>query len=406
MEKIEPRNLKGFRDFGPQDQLIRQQFFNTIRDSFESFGFLPMDTPVLEYKEILMGKYGDDEKLVYNFTDNGDREVAMRYDLTVPFARFVAQNEGQLTFPFKRYQIAPVWRADKPQKGRYREFYQCDIDVVGSSSPMADIEVISCLAKTFEALGLDSYLVRLNDRTIFKDFSQDAIRVIDKVEKIGVDGLVKEMKQRGVSEQEIEAAKNLVMGEAQQIPENLQQIINGLEQMGLKGEVAFDPTIARGLDYYSSTVFEFVLQDNPAFGSVCGGGRYDGLLDQFSKQSQPAVGGSIGIDRLLAALEDLGKEITVTSTKAIILNLDANLSGEYLQLAQTLRAQGVSCEVYYEAAKLDKQFKYAEQKNIEYAILIGPDEAKDDKAQLKNVTTRDQEELSQTMLIKQLIQSQ
>ncbi|MDQ3018723.1 MAG: ATP phosphoribosyltransferase regulatory subunit, partial [bacterium] len=204
MNKIEPRVLKGFRDYGLQEQSVRQDLFRKIQSVFERFGFLPLSTPVLEYKDILMGKYGDDEKLVYSFKDNGDRDVAMRYDLTVPMARYVAQNQGQLTFPFKRYQIAPVWRADNPQKGRLREFYQCDVDVVGTDSVLADAEIIACLCQALEAVGVTDYRVRLNDRAVFKNFSIETIRAIDKIDKIGLEGIIAEMKEKGVASEEIE----------------------------------------------------------------------------------------------------------------------------------------------------------------------------------------------------------
>lgn len=405
MTKIEPKLLKGFRDFEPKIQLVRQSLIEKIQSSFESFGFLPMDTPVLEYKEILMGKYGDDEKLVYSFEDNGGRQVAMRYDLTVPMARFVAANQGWLTFPFKRYQIAPVWRADKPQKGRYREFYQCDIDVIGSDSVLSDAEVIACLCKALEAVGIKNYKVRINDRAVFADFSQDAVRIIDKVEKIGVDGMINEMRGRGISDNQIELAKQLVQGQGFSLPERLAEVIKLTEQFELQGQVKFDPTIARGLDYYSGTVFEIFLNDKPEYGSICSGGRYDGLLDQFSDKPEPAVGGSIGIDRLFAAMEDLGLLPQIPPATAIILNLDKKLRSEYIKLAQELRAQKVDVEVYYDPAKLDKQFKYAEQKGIAYAVLIGEEEQKQGQAQLKNIRTREQETLTQTELIKTLIEA-
>ncbi len=391
--KIEPRLLKGFRDYGPMEQLTRQQVFTKIQSVFERFGFLPLSTPVLEYKDILMGKYGEDEKLVYSFKDKGDREVAMRYDLTVPLARYVAQNQGQLTLPFKRYQIAPVWRADNPQKGRLREFYQCDVDAVGTDSILSDVDVIACLCSALEAVGVKNYRVRLNDRSVFKDFSVDTIRAIDKIDKIGLDGIVKEMQDAGISDDEIARAKELVGGNGA-APENVKKIIELLSNYGLQGKVEFDASIARGLDYYTGTVFEIFLDDAKDFGSVCSGGRYDGLVDQFSDKPLPAVGGSIGVDRLLQALEEMGALSLVQPIKALILNQNENLQKEYLKFASELRAQGVNVEFYYETTKLDKQFKYAESKGIPFAVIIGEEEAKSGKAQLKNLETREQNELS------------
>lgn len=402
-EKIEPRLLKGFKDYGPQEQLVRQQMFSKIQSVFERFGFLPLSTPVLEYKEILMGKYGEDEKLVYSFKDNGDRDVAMRYDLTVPLARYVSQNQGQLVFPFKRYQIAPVWRADNPQKGRLREFYQCDVDAVGTDSLVADAEVIACLCQALEAVGVTNYRVRLNDRSVFKEFSSATVRAIDKIDKIGLDGIVAEMQGGGVSEEEIQKAKVLVGGTGA-VPENTASIINLLLSSKISGKVEFDPSIARGLDYYTGTVFEIFLTDKPEFGAICAGGRYDGLVDQFSKQSLPAVGGSIGIDRLLQALAEMGSLDVVQPIKALILNLNEDLEKEYVKLSAELRSAGVNVEMYYSttSAKLEKQFKYAESKKIPYAIIIGEAEAKEGMAQLKNLSTRDQETISQSELMEKL----
>lgn len=390
-QKIEPRLLKGFRDYAPSEQLARQQMFSKIQSVFERFGFLPLSTPVLEYKEILMGKYGEDEKLVYSFKDNGDRDVAMRYDLTVPLARFVAQNQGQLVLPFKRYQIAPVWRADNPQKGRLREFYQCDVDAVGTDSNLADAEVIACLCMALEAVGVKNYKVRLNDRATLKEFSVQTIRAIDKLDKIGIEGIVKEMEENGVSKEEIEKAKSLVSAGARTVPENTADLIKQLEQYSLAGQVEFDPTIARGIDYYTGTVFEIILIDKPEFGAICAGGRYDGLVDQFSSQSLPAVGGSIGIDRLIAALTEMGQMQSVQPIRALVLNQNEALVESYLKIATNLRAEGINVEFYYSAAKLDKQFKYAESKGIPFAIIVGETEVKDGTVQLKNLATREQE---------------
>lgn len=394
MTKIEPRLLKGFRDYNLDEQSGRQVMFAKIQTVFEQFGFLPLSTPVLEYKEILMGKYGDDEKLVYSFKDKGDRDVAMRYDLTVPLARYVAQNQGSLTFPFKRYHIAPVWRADNPQKGRLREFYQCDVDVVGSDSVLSDIEVIACAGKTLEALGLVNYKIRISDREILKDFSPDTIRVIDKVEKIGVDTAVKEMQERGIGEAEINLAKKLIEGVGVAPTPRLQKVIDGLAQYNLKGQVEFDAKIARGLDYYTGTVFETVLPDKLEFGSICSGGRYDGLLSQFSDQSLPSVGASIGIDRLYDALEEMNLLLKAKVADVLILNLDENLQSEYIKLATNLRENILNVELYFEPVKLDKQFKYAEKKGIKWAVVMGEEEFKADTVKLKNISTREQTEVA------------
>ncbi|HMQ01725.1 MAG TPA: histidine--tRNA ligase [Candidatus Doudnabacteria bacterium] len=401
--RIEPRTLKGFRDYGAREQAARQTMFATIQTVFEQFGFSPLSTPVLEFKEILMGKYGDDEKLVYSFQDNGGRDVAMRYDLTVPLARYVAQNQGSLQWPFKRYQIAPVWRADNPQKGRLREFYQCDVDVVGTDNVLADAEVIACVAKALEALGLSNYKIRINDRAVFAEFSQETIRIIDKVEKIGIESMTEEMRERGVSATEISAAIKLVLDGKQAVPQRLAEVINILNQFSLNGQIDFDTTIARGLDYYSGTVFEIVLPEKPEYGSIAAGGRYDGLLSQFSAEDLPAVGASIGIDRLYGALDELGLLPQTATATVLVLNLAASAQTDYLALAGELRAAGIKTELYYEPAKLDKQFKYAERRGIIWAVIFGSEEQASGKVKLKNLTTREQLEVPRSELLERLI---
>jgi histidyl-tRNA synthetase len=405
--RIEPRTLKGFRDFGPEKQIARQAWFGKIQNVFESFGFLPMATPVLEYKEILMGKYGEDEKLVYSFKDNGDRDVAMRYDLTVPLARYIAENQGRLVYPFKRYQIAPMWRADKPQKGRFREFYQGDIDVVGTSSPLADAEVIACLCQTLQELGLKDYQVRLNDRRNFEMFTEsstEVIRSIDKVDKIGIEGVIAELEGKGVPKSEIQKAKELINGTAL-LPyrQDLENLRNAIIAIGVpEANIVIDPSIARGLDYYTSTVFETVIPSMPEFGSVCSGGRYDSLVDQFSDQPVSAVGGSIGVDRLFDALDERGEVKSDSVVKAMIINMEDSLQDVYIKTVSELRFNGINSELYYEPVKIDKQFKYAESKDIPYAIVIGQDEASRGVLKLKNLSTREQEEKTLDQVIEML----
>ncbi len=423
--KIEPRTLKGFRDYAPSEQLARQEMFKKIQTVFERFGFLPLSTPVLEYKEILMGKYGDDEKLVYSFKDNGDRDVAMRYDLTVPLARYVAQNQGQLTYPFKRYQIAPVWRAENTQKGRLREFYQCDIDVVGSNSNIADAEVMACICIALQTLGIDNYELRFNDRRIFNflarlpeetNYLTDVIRAIDKIEKIGQDGVIKVLEDRGVPSVMLDRVLKFVkvigltnevisatdldsdsMGAVSYISETMKRVVAfGVPEKN----VQFNQTIARGLDYYTGTVFEIVLKDNSEFGSIAGGGRYDGLLDTFSDKSLPAVGGSIGIDRLFEALESLGKVPTAPGVEVVALNLGTTTFPEVLRVTAELRGAGVNVDVYYDEAKMEKQFKYAESKGAKWAVIIGEEEQKSGTVKLKNLQTREQMEVQESELLR------
>ncbi len=401
MEKIEPRTLKGFPDYSPADQLARQAVFAKIQSVFERFGFLPLSTPAIEYKEILMGKYGDDEKLIYSFKDNGDRDVALRYDLTVPLARYVAQNQGKLVYPFKRYQIAPVWRAENTQKGRLREFYQCDIDVVGTESFLADAEVMACICKAIEEIGVKDYELRINDRSVLSGFGAGTIRAIDKFDKIGVEGVVKELEAAGVEATEIEEVKKLLEpGGRPQAPQKIEQLIQILLEQGLaEANVLFDPTIARGLDYYTSTVFEIKIKSKPEFGSIAGGGRYDNLVDQFSDKPLPAVGGSIGIDRLLQAMSEMGLAQAAAAVQVLVINQDAALEKDYVALAAVLRSGGISTELYYEPAKLEKQFKYAENKGISYAVIMGQAEKDKGTVQVKNLATRQQKEIQRGYVV-------
>lgn len=428
---IEPRLLKGFRDYGPKDQLARQNMFSKIQTVFERFGFLPLYTPVLEYKDILMGKIGEDEKLIYSFQDNGGRDVAMRYDLTVSLARYVAQNKNELTFPFKRYQIAPAWRAENTQKGRFREFFQCDIDVVGGPSPISDAEVIVCLAKALEAIGITNYQVRFNDRKIFdllssifleagakESESLEVMRALDKVDKVGPMGAIKILEEKNISSAAIKQAQMLMdLGQGEQALANIEQnlskdswVIETLRTLmalvrdqGIEDKkILFDPLIMRGLDYYTGTVFEIVLPDQPEFGSITGGGRYDSLVDQFSDTAIPAVGGSIGIDRLYDAMAGSKLFDQQRVIKVIVINLDEQLMEDYVRLVTTLRQAGISSEMYYQPLKIDKQFKYAEDKDIQYAVIMGQDEKAKEVVQLKNLQTREQKEVPLAQLVESL----
>lgn len=403
---IEPRTLKGFRDYGPEEQSFREAAFAKIRIVFERFGFLPLSTPALEYKEILMGKYGEDEKLMYSFKDNGERDVALRYDLTVPLARYVAQNQNQLVLPFKRYQIAPVWRADNPQKGRLREFYQCDVDTVGTESPLADAEVMACLCKTLEALGIDDYELKINDRRIVSDFLRslaldakqevEVLRAIDKLEKIGTTEVNKLLEEKGLGS----IVKKLegFLADNSLTPE-LSALMDQVKALGI-AKVIFDKSMVRGLDYYTSTVFEIKLRDKPGFGSIAGGGRYDSLVDQFSENSLPAVGGSIGIDRLFDAMRELDLIKFENPLKVLVTNWGEEFLPTNLQIVTQLREAGVNTEFYYQATpKLDKQLKYAEKKGIPYVVIIGPDELASEAAQVKNLPKRSQEAVPMGQLV-------
>ncbi len=405
MSKIEPRNLKGFRDYAPPEQLARQAMFSKIQSVFERFGFLPLSTPVLEYAEVLMGKSGEEaDKLSYRFKDNGDRDVAMRYDLTVPLARFVAQNQGRLTYPFKRYQIAPVWRGENTQRGRLREFYQCDIDIVGTNSLIADAEIIACICSVFDALDIKNYLVRLNNRQNFEGFKFkqiETIRTIDKTDKIGIDGVIAELNNLELPAEQIEQVRSLLQqGDEAKPDQRSKAIIDTSIGLGVNpNQIIFDPTIARGLDYYTSTVFEVILKNNPEFGSILGGGRYDKLVDTFSDKPLPAVGGSIGIDRLFEALESMGNLPTALGVEVVVLNLGESMRAETLRVVSEMREEGINVDLYYEEAKLDKQFKYAENKGARLAVIIGEEEKAKGTVKVKNLQTREQIEVLETELL-------
>ncbi len=397
MSKDIPQVLKGFRDYLPNEQIPRKNIISKIESVFGSFGFAPMDTPALESYELFKGKIGEDEKLMYKFQDLGKREVALRYDLTVPLARAVAADPN-LVKPFKRYQIANVWRAENTQRGRFREFMQCDIDIVGSSSLLADAEVIATLSQAFEELGV-AVTVKYNNRQIIDEVLkiEDRIvflRTIDKLDKIDEDTVIEMLQEQGIKlsldeyrQQMREKSKDFVA-----------QFENYLKNFGVKNFV-FEPTLARGLDYYTGTVFEFVLTDNPGFGSVAGGGRYDNLIGKISGKDEVAVGGSIGLDRLFAALEENGKIKLEPIAEAIVFNLDEKLVPEYLKIASELRDAGINTEVYYDTAKIDKQFKYAERKNARIAVIAGPEEFKSGSVNIKDLQAKEQTTVSLNELV-------
>src|SRR6185369_9346125 len=282
-DMVKTQTLKGFRDFLPAEARKRQYVINTLKSVFESYGFEPLETPVLEYEEVLMGKYGDEgDQLMYRFEDNGKRRVAMRYDQTVPTARVVAQYANVLPLPFKRYQIQPVWRAENTQKGRYREFVQCDIDTVGTDSPLADAEIVTCAVAFYKALGIKNFKVLINDRKVFEKISLQAVIVIDKLKKIGEDGVTRELVEKKLAGDLTEANSLLQELLNTKPTERLNEIIAVLEELGVdKNFIEFSPTLARGLNYYTGMIFEIETPDYPV-GSICSGGRYDELIGMFA----------------------------------------------------------------------------------------------------------------------------
>lgn len=401
MAKIEVQTPKGFRDFLPADAKSRVYLLEKIKIVLERFGFEPLETPALEYAETLKGKYGEEEKLIYEFTDRGGRQVALRYDQTVPLARVVAQYKD-LTKPFKRYQVQPVWRAENPQRGRFREFLQVDFDTIGTESILADAEVILAASQCLEEIGFPDFVIKVNDRSIFQELPKTAVAAIDKLKKIGEDGVFLELKNKGFSPGE--ARKILDQVKLKTATPLIDKLFKTLEDSGLSKDLfAFDPSLARGLDYYTGAIFEVEIEGYSA-GSVGGGGRYDNLIGTFANEKVPAVGFSFGFDRLLEAASELNLlPKSESSTKVLVTIFNEELTGDSLNLTSTLRNAGINTEVYLDPeAKLDKQLKYADNKKIPLVAILGPEEAKKGTVNLKNLTTGEQKELKEAELIKNL----
>lgn len=418
MARIKPRILKGFRDYTPDVMIARRDMLNKVCAVFERYGFSPLDTPALEYSEILLGKYGADaEKLLYRFEDNGKRDICLRYDLTLPLARVVGQH-GELPRPFKRYQVGNVWRAESPGRGRYREFTQCDIDIVGSSSLTADAECLVVDVAVMQALGVNA-VVRMNNRKVFRGLQErlgieseremnDVLRVIDKLPKVGEEGVRKELAESlklseariesvitfcsiSGSNDEVLAKLTELMGESEigeQGIAELRQVLEYAFAQGVEDEdVQLDPSIARGLDYYTGTVFETFLRDLPDFGSVMSGGRYDDLIGLYASEQIPAVGVSVGLDRLLAGLIELNAvRERKTVTEVLVTVFSPETLSYAMQVAATLRDANVKTELFLDPdAKIRKQMKYANNLNIPCVAIAGPDEAEKREVSLRDM---------------------
>ena len=399
---IKVQTLKGFRDFLPGEARKRQYVINKLKEIFESFGFDPLETPALEYEEVLLGKYGDEgDKLMYRFTDNGGRKVALRYDQTVPLARVVAEYSDKLPTPFKRYQTQNVWRAENTQKGRYREFLQCDADIVGISSYLADAEILSLVLEIYKTLGLD-IIIKINDRSNFENLDKKYVAAIDKLEKIGVEGVIAELTEKGLSESE--AKETLDKLQNKPVNESLKQILNALEMMGQDvTKVVFDPTLARGLNYYTGLIFETVAKGSS--GSICSGGRYDNLIGQLGGKDEPAVGFGLGFDRTLEVMEEQGLLPTEqTSSKVLVTIFSIELLPKSIATVLELDKAKINCELWLDPiSKLDKQLKYADQKEIPFAIIIGPEEAEKGQVTLKDLKNKTQQTISLDEVVQKLI---
>lgn len=412
-----PQALSGFRDLLPQEMALRQRVLGAIRMVFEKHGFEPLETPSLEYHSTLAGKEGgESEMLMYHFRDHGDREVGLIYDLTVPLARVMAAHP-EIPKPFKRYQIQKVWRAEKPQKGRYREFTQCDFDVVGSGHMMADAQVIGVLAEGAAAAGFQHYKVIVNHRQALQGIleaagvppekAKDAIIAIDKLDKVGEAGVAAELEKRGIGGAQGVLKAVMVSGEAGSMLSDLGKMIGGTEA-GKKGlaemeellglvsylgaKVQFSPSLARGQGYYTGPVYEVQLE-SPKIGSIAGGGRYDGLIGIFSGTHVPATGASFGVDRMTAALAEMGGVGETAGARVIVCHFGAGAAAEAMRAADGIRGTGVGCDVYAGEAALGKQLKYADKKGFAYAVIIGEDEVASGAYTIKDLKRNTQEKV-------------
>jgi|APSaa5957512622_1039677.scaffolds.fasta_scaffold06481_2 histidyl-tRNA synthetase len=415
---IQPRTLKGFRDFPPALAIPREKMIDTTRAVFRSYGFVPIDTPALEYSEILLGKGSDEsDKQMYRFQDHGGRDVALRFDLTVPFARFAAQHIGQLGTPFKRYHVGPVWRGENTQHGRYREFYQCDFDTIGTDSDLADIETALVIHDIVAALGFERFAVHVNDRRILNGLLDQlglgenapaVLRALDKLQKIGPEKVVAEMEETaGVTPEQTQTILETVQatGSNDEILDKLTTLLGDHETAG-KGvaslrrlcaafaaadisteRLRIDVSIARGLDYYTGTVYETFLTDLPGIGSICSGGRYDNLAGLYTKQHLPGVGASLGLDRLMAAMEklDLLDSQSGTAVPVFVVCFADESFGRYIALSRRLRQAGIGVEFYPEAKGIGKQLKYADRRGFRFAVIGGPDELEKGIWQVKDL---------------------
>jgi len=403
---ITPRTLKGFRDYLPDTMMPRERLIATAQRVYRSYGFSPIDTPALEYLEILTGKGSEEtDRQLYQFQDHGGRHVGLRFDLTVPLARFMAQHAGELGTPFKRYHIAPVWRGENTQRGRYREFLQCDFDTIGTASVASDVETALVIHDLMRAIGFSRFTIRVNSRMLLngllerQGLTEQAVSILkslDKLAKLGPDKVLQElMAEAGLSETQagevlrlaelsgsndeiLTAARALVSGSAlgEAGVERLAEMLRYVQAAGVAADrLRLDVSIARGLDYYTGVVFETFLDELPDIGSVCSGGRYDNLAGVFTRQQLPGVGASLGLDRLLAAMEELGTvEKVRTPAQVLLAFFDKDRLADYLALAAQLRSSGLAVEVFPEPKKLGQQLKYADGRGHAVALVAGADE--------------------------------
>jgi len=422
---VKPSILPGFMELTPSNQILFNKMMDTIRKNYEKFGFLPIDTPLIEKSEVLLAKGGGEtEKQIYKVV-KGDTDMSLRFDLTVPLARYVAQYYSELSFPYRRYHIGKVYRGERNQKGRFREFYQADIDIIGNGSLdiINDAEIPSVIYSTFKDLGFDSFTIRINNRKLLSGFfssvgvedSTGVLRTVDKLEKIGVDNVKKELEEIGIAISCIDKILEFISitGSNDEIILSLKQLnidnelfINGLDELektvdyirlfGVPEEnFSLDLTIARGLDYYTGTVYETLLNDYPSIGSVCSGGRYDDLATYYTKQKLPGVGISIGLTRLFYQLTEAGiiKSTDNSLTKVMIIPMEGYMDYA-VKTSSILRSEGIFTQVYFEEGKLGKKFNYADKLNIPYVIVVGKEEADNNKYSFRDMKTGEQKIIS------------
>jgi len=447
-----PAIPKGTRDFLPDEVARRTYIFDTIKSVFKNYGFAPIETPSFELSTTLLGKYGEEgDRLIFRILNSGEKmkkadlealqsenlarfanslaEKALRYDLTVPFARFVVQHQNDLSFPFKRYQIQPVWRADRPQHGRYQEFYQCDADVVGSDSLLYEVDFVQIFDRVLTNLQIPGFTIMINNRKILSGIAEvsgesdkliDITVAIDKLDKIGEEGVVKELREKGVSDKAIEIISPLfkIAGDNEERLNQMKSFLKDSE-IGLKGieelefvldqtrelgleraNVLFDVTLARGLNYYTGAIFEVKVHD-VKMGSICGGGRYDDLTGLFGLSGLSGVGISFGADRIYDVLNELNlyPEYTNAGLTLLFANFGEKEAAYCMKLSKKLRQNGVDCEVYPSAAKMQKQFKYADNRKVKYVALIGEDELNKGLLQIKNMESGEQKALTENELL-------
>lgn len=409
MSKQTVQTLKGFRDFLPEENSQRQYVADKIKEVFEIYGFVNLQTPTLEYASLLLGKYGDEaDKLVYTFEDRGGRQVGLRYDQTVPTARVLSQYQNELPKYFRRYQIQNVFRADKPQKGRYREFTQCDCDIFGSTSPLADAELLATIDAVFKNLGFTSIKIELNDRALLIEnlspFTNEKVDVysiiqsIDKLDKQSPEQVIEELVDKGLKRQEAEAVLSKI--NKIEISTNLKQIVQKSLELGVAQEtLVFNPKLARGLDYYTGLIFEVKLAgslDNTNRVSLGGGGRYDQLIEDLSGYKMPAVGVGLGFDRIVETCLQMGliKNNQVGAMVMLSFFEDENCQNKAMNIAKELRQARIKTELFPTIDKLGKQFKVAEQKQIPFVVVVGEDEIKNNKFTLKDMNSGEQELLT------------